>query len=454
SYLHSFSGEVLDLGVDNSFHAFRENIDKSKVKHTRYQQMFKNIPVFAKELILHEDQNGRILHVNGSIVKGIEQDLNPNVPLVPAYSATEALEKAKRELSQASLTKRRRHTPHDSAPTSETTVPVSGQYNYRNEQSELNIYVDANNQPRLVYYVNFYAEPVEGGEPTRPYLLMDATTGQTVKRWEGLTHQTIGTGPGGNAKVGQYEYGTNYGFLDVLQNGTLCSMQNSNVMTVNMTGMSDSYATPFSYDCPRNTVKFINGAYSPLNDAHYFGGVIVNMYTTWYGFPPISLPLVMRPHYGTDYENAFWDGQYTNFGDGDSTLYPMVSLDVVAHEVSHGFTEQNSNLLYYGESGGINESVSDMAGESAKYFFRGSNDWKAGADVVKDAGAFRHMDYPPADHFSIDDYSNYRDSLDVHYSSGLFNKAFYLLAIKPGWNTKQAFDVMVEANKDYWVSAS
>jgi vibriolysin len=454
SYLQSFRGEVLDLGDDHSFHAFRENTDKAKVKHTRYQQMFKNIPVFAKEVVLHEDHNGRILDINGSIAKGIEQELGPNVPLVPAYSATEALEQAKRELSRDSLTKRRRHSTHESTPTSNATAPASGQYNYRNEQSELNIYVGANNQPRLVYYVNFLAEPTEGGEPTRPYQLIDATTGQIIKRWEGLTHQTTGTGPGGNAKVGQYEYGTNYGYLDVLQNGSLCSMQNASVSTVNMTGMSSSHATPFSYDCPRNTVKTINGAFSPLNDAHYFGGVIVNMYSTWYGFPPIPLPLVMRPHYGTNYENAFWDGLYMTFGDGYSTFYPLVSLDVAAHEVSHGFTEHNSNLIYDGESGGINEAFSDMAGESAKYFLHGSNNWKVGADITKTATALRYLDNPPADGYSIGDYINYTDSLDVHYSSGLFNKAFYLLATKPGWNTKKAFDVMVKANKDYWVPAS
>jgi len=454
SYMHSFRGKIIGLGTDDSFHAFRESTDKAKIKHTRYQQKFKNIPVFAKELILHEDKSGRILQVNGSFVKGIEQDLGTNVSLAPAYSATEALEKAKIALSEDSLAKRRRHSPPEIIPPTDRALPASGRYNYRNEQSELNIYVDGNNQPRLVYYVNFLAEPTEGGEPTRPYQLIDATTGHIIKRWEGLTHQAIGTGPGGNTKVGQYEYGTNFGFLDVLQNGTLCTMQNASVTTVDMTGMTSSYATPFSYDCPRNTLKTINGAYSPLNDAHYFGGIIVNMYTSWYGFPPIPLPLVMRPHYGTNYENAFWDGQYMTFGDGYSTFYPLVSLDVAAHEVSHGFTEFNSNLIYEKESGGINESFSDMAGEAAKYFKLGSNNWRMGADITKASGPLRYLDNPPADGYSISDYSLYTDSLDVHYSSGLFNNAFYLLATKPGWTTKKAFDVMVKANMDYWISSS
>ena len=53
------------------------------------------------------------------------------------------------------------------------------------------------------------------------------------------------------------------------------------------------------------------------------------------------------------------------FGDGASTFYPLVSLDVASHEVSHGFTSQNSNLTYSGQSGGINEAYSDMASAKA-----------------------------------------------------------------------------------------
>jgi vibriolysin len=72
-------------------------------------------------------------------------------------------------------------------------------------------------------------------------------------------------------------------------------------------------------------VKTINGAYSPLNDAHYFGGVIFNMYNAYIGKAPLSFQLVMKVHYSTSYENAFWDGTAMTFGDGASTFYPLVS---------------------------------------------------------------------------------------------------------------------------------
>jgi len=163
----------------------------------------------------------------------------------------------------------------------------------------------------------------------------------------------------------------------------------------------------------------------------------------------------MGVHYGVKHENAYWTGSGMLFGDGDTRFYPLVSLDVIAHEVSHGFTENNSGLIYSGQSGGINESFSDMAGEAAEYYMHGSNDWRVGADIFKAAGqALRYLDNPPADGDSIDNAANYTEYMDVHYSSGIFNKAFYLLSVTSGWNTKKAFEVMVKANQNYWEPTS
>ena len=155
-------------------------------------------------------------------------------------------------------------------------------------------------------------------------------------------------------------------------------MDTANVETIDLNhGTSGGTVFQFgscpSNGVPENTFKYVNGAYSPLNDAHYFGNVVFNMYSGWYNTAPISQKLRMRVHYSNNYENAFWDGSQMTFGDGASTFYPLVSLDVSSHEVSHGFTEQNSGLRYAGQSGGINEAFSDMAGEAAEYFMKGSN---------------------------------------------------------------------------------
>jgi hypothetical protein len=275
-----------------------------------------------------------------------------------------------------------------------------------------------------------------------------------LEKWEGINH-VDGTGPGGNAKTGQYEYqvGGKYGPLNVTQVGSTCSLDSPNVFTLNMNGGTTATAT-HSFTCPRNTVKAINGAFSPMNDAHAFGSVVFNMYQSYLGIRPISQKLKMRVHYDLNYENAFWDGTQMTFGDGATTFYPLVSLDVTSHEVSHGFTEQNSALVYSGMSGGMNEAFSDMAGEAAEYFQRGTNDFLVGAEIFKNGTALRYMNNPPLDGASIDNASKYTSALDVHYTSGVYNKAFYLLATTAGWNTKMAFQVMAHANDVYWTSSS
>jgi pseudolysin/vibriolysin len=159
-------------------------------------------------------------------------------------------------------------------------------------------------------------------------------------------------------------------------------------------------------------------------------------------------------HYSTNYENAFWDGAAMTFGDGATQFYPFVGLDVTAHEVSHGFTEQNSNLVYSGQSGGMNEAYSDIAGEAAEYFMRGSNDFLVGGDIVKGSGALRYMCTPTLDGRSIDNVANYTSGLDVHYSSGIYNKAFCQLAQSSGWNTRWAFEAFARANQRCWTSSS
>lgn len=169
------------------------------------------------------------------------------------------------------------------------------------------------------------------------------------------------------------------------------------------------------------------------------------------------MQLVMRVHYGQGYENAYWDGKQMTFGDGDTMMYPLVSLGVGGHEVSHGFTEQHSGLEYFGQSGGMNESFSDMAAQAAEYYSVGKNSWQIGPEIMKeDSGydALRYMDKPSRDGMSIDVADDYYGGLDVHYSSGVYNHLFYILANQPNWNLRMAFDVMVKANMDYWTPYS
>lgn len=426
--VQGLSGQALGLSVHEDFQLLRRIVSDDGLIHTRSQQMFRGVPVWGEHVLTTSDNKGQIVRMHGNLIRGLA---TANLDMAPKFDALDALQDMK-SLHSAS----------------KAGQPMQ----FKNETSTRVIYVDQG-RASLAYVVSFFADTAEGGEPARPTFVVDANSGDILKQFDGLTTAEIGTGPGGNQKTGQYEYGTDFGFNNVTQSGSSCTMNNSNVKTVNL-NHGTSGSTAFSYTCPRNTVKTINGAFSPLNDAHFFGSVIYNMYNDWIGVPPLSFQLTMRVHYSSNYENAFWDGSAMTFGDGASTFYPLVSLDVSAHEVSHGFTEQNSGLIYSGQSGGMNEAFSDIAGEAAENYMNGNNDWLVGADIFKASGALRYMSNPPLDGSSIGHADDYSSGMDVHHSSGVYNKAFFLLSTTAGWTTQQAFQVFTRANQLYWTPSS
>ena len=427
---HSRHEQLIGADADTRLVLMRRNSDHG-VTNTRYQQTFRGIPVFGESIVVSEDaSSGKLRTLFGRQVTGLASEISTAPSRV---FKGQALAIAK----QAALGNQ------------------LGAMVTRNEHSDLMIYVDDAGHAHKAYVVNFFADTATQGHPTRPFVIVDADSGKVLKKWEGLTTDLIGTGPGGNQKTGQYEYGTDYGFMDVAVSGSTCTMNNVEVKTVDL-NHGTSGTTAFSYTCPRHTGDSINGGYSPLNDAHYFGSVIQNMYNAYTGADALTFQLVMRVHYGNNYENAFWDGSTMTFGDGASTFYPLVSADVGGHEVSHGYTQQHSNLTYSGKSGGINEAFSDMGGEATEYYFKGSNDFLVGEEIFKGAAgtALRYMCNPPQDGISIDNAANYRNGMDVHYSSGVYNKAFCLLAKTPGWDTPKAFKAMARANANYWTAST
>ncbi len=422
--------EMLSLGADSALSVLKAREVENGVRNYRYAQTWNGIPVYGEQIVVSEDANGQVRAMFGRKVTGLDSELPATI--APKLTSAQALATAKR----ATLGNRL------------LAMQVE------REESRQMVYIDDNDRAHLAYVVTFFADAANGGSPTRPVVIIDANSGRILKQYENLQNAEIGTGPGGNQKTGQYEYGTDHGYLDVAQSGSTCTMDNSVVKTVNL-NHGTSGSTAFSYTCPRNTVKSINGAYSPLNDAHYFGKVIFDMYDDYVGSAPLTFKLTMRVHYSNNYENAFWNGSSMTFGDGRNTFYPLVSLDVSSHEVSHGYTEQNSGLNYSGQPGGINEAFSDMAGEAAEYYFNGgSNDFLVGAQIFKGNGALRYMANPPQDGASIGHADDYYNGMDVHYSSGVYNKAFYLLANKSGWNTQKAFQAFARANRDYWTPST
>ncbi|MCC3774549.1 M4 family metallopeptidase [Streptomyces sp. UNOB3_S3] len=193
-----------------------------------------------------------------------------------------------------------------------------------------------------------------------------------------------------------------------------------------------------------------------VNRAHAGLGATFDLYLKVYGRHSIDgagLPLNASVHYGEKYDNAFWDGEQMVFGDGDGDLFLDFTLpvDVIGHELTHGVTQHTANLEYYGQSGALNESVSDVFGSLIKQYALGQTtdqaDWLIGQGLLGPdvtGQALRSMKAPgtaydddklgkdpqPAtmDHFV----RTPRDNGGVHINSGIPNHAFYLLATALG----------------------
>lgn len=392
----------------------------SGLRVRRHEQYYQGVPVLDGYVVEHRQGEAKTATLRGSVLQRISQDL-PSAR--PVFSAADILLQAKTHVQ-------RFHTTDDSA--------------------TLYVHAGRDKVARLVYLVSFYVQ--EGKQLRYPHLLIDANLGRVLQQWDG--HMTAAaSGPGGNARIGQYEYGVQRPALDVSAN---CSMDSNGIVTVNLDGESSGSEkkTPYQFGCPRNTFKTVNGGYAPLNDIHAHAGATLRMYMDYLNMPPVPLPLVGRGHSSNVRDNASWGRGAANFGDGETLYYPLVSLDLVAHEFSHGYTERNSALRYFGQPGGMNEAFSDMAGEAAEYHARGSNDFLFGAEIVKNGTAMRDMRRPSSDGKSVEHTVYHREITDVHYLSGIYNKAFYRLATQPGWNTGKAFQVMADANRLYWTKFS
>ncbi|WP_343238497.1 M4 family metallopeptidase [Streptomyces sp. SID13031] len=195
-----------------------------------------------------------------------------------------------------------------------------------------------------------------------------------------------------------------------------------------------------------------------VNRAYDGTGATWTMFKECFGRDSVDgagLPLNSTVHFDRGYANAFWDGAQMVFGDGDGEIFGDFtrSIDVTGHELTHGVTQYTAGLVYEGQSGALNESLSDVFGSLAKQHHLGQSaaeaDWLIGAELFRPgvAGvALRSMKAPGT---AYDDprlgrdpqpahMSGFVETTDdnggVHLNSGIPNHAFYLLATTLGGN--------------------
>jgi len=442
-------------------------VDFKNILHVRVQETYAGYDVLGADAVIHYP-NGRKDHVsmNGTVYQKLDADLAEASPVI--------FKKQQAEKALQHVVQRNEQQKLGSSTISET-------------ESKIVVYVDSNHKAHWAYKVSFRKDFKDSSlKPERIISIIDATTLETYVSYDDIktAHKAdvaIGGGNGGNKKMGELIFdGVNLASLDVRRDSSAnqCYLQNDDVIVKNYnTGSVMSYGCT-QPDSSHNNVYWdgelgaVNGGYSPGNDALFGGQVIKRLYRDWYDRDVLvdgngkAMILTMIVH-KRKYDNAYWDGRAMTFGDGYTMFYPLTSLGVAAHEVSHGFTQQNSNLNYYGQSGGMNEAFSDMAAQAAEVYAygEGKNSWEIGPEIFKAANeALRYMEQPskdcnggtPGNWCSIDDATQYTEWLDVHYSSGVYNRFFFNLgsATTKGWTTRKAFDVVVLANEHYWTSNS
>lgn len=469
--------KVRALATNNSYQENLQKLNQTQIGSetiARFQQLYHGVPVVSAEITISQNSKVRSLQnsvVNGNLFEKIDIDTTPSFDQNQANSIAQQNTPSLAEI-------------HDN-------------------KAELQIRNHAN-KLILTYLVSF--KGFKDQKPSWPHFVIDAHSGKVLHQWDNIKHFKD-IGPGGNEKLHEYWYGKEgLPELEVTQKGENCFLEDEQVTTVNLHSKRDwenQIIDPIQYSCGHNVEDFVNGAFSVGNDAYFWGHIIVNFYKDWFAVPALqdkngnAQRLIMRVHFGEKFENAFWNGVSMNFGDGQY-LYPLVSLGIAAHEVSHGYTEQHSNLEYHDESGALNESFSDMASQVSRAYllekypqlYNKSNvtpnelTWILGEEIIPSSlplKAIRFLDLPSQDGESADclDKELARDakgicaisypellntinsknlspqdkqSAIVHTASGIFNRVFYLMTQE--MTIQQAFQIMLLANTKFWTATT
>ncbi|HEX8105821.1 MAG TPA: M4 family metallopeptidase [Solirubrobacteraceae bacterium] len=282
--------------------------------------------------------------------------------------------------------------------------------------------------PRLAW------DTLRVGEDSELHVILDAATGAELDRFDDVKH-VGGTGNGffnGPVALETTAIGGGFSLTDPSRGGQY---------TCDMGNKQQSRCTTFTDADNAWGTGLLSDRASTAVDAQYGTAVTWDYYKAVHnrsGIGNDGKGSYNRVHYSRSYNNASWSDSCfcMTYGDGDGTTYhPFDSLDVAGHEMSHGVTSRTADLVYSGESGGLNEATSDIFGTLVEFYAgntRDAGDYKIGEKLYRsnpgEAKALRYMYQPSLDGASKDCWYAGVGSLNVHYSSGPANHFFYLLA--------------------------
>ncbi|MFJ5924563.1 M4 family metallopeptidase [Kitasatospora sp. NPDC092948] len=407
------TAKALGLGPDERLLPKDVLVDNDGARHVRYDRTYRGLPVVGGDLVVHRAKNGKITsttwaHQGAIKVAGV-------TPALSTQDASKAAERGAKHVKQART----------------TNLDTS------------NLVVWAAGKVPVLAYRSTVTGAGEAGSHSQEAVLLDANTGSVLDSYQ-LEEGISGSGDGVN--VGQVTLETsqdgsgNYTLTDALHGSTIVYDSNNSPQS-----NPAQNAQTFSNSTDNWGDGTTASRESAAVDASFGLAKTWDFYKNTFNRSGIRNDGRGAPayvHVDNQLLNAFYDDSCfcMSFGDGSSqnNNTPLTSLDVSGHEMTHGVTAATANLNYSGESGGLNESTSDIFGTMVEFYANdpaNPGNYYIGEKLNMGNGYLRRMDDPTLDGSSLGCYSSNAGSVDVHYSSGIGNHFFYLTSEGTGAKT-------------------
>jgi Zn-dependent metalloprotease len=395
SNISAFPGRSLHAAGQT--YALRDVIvDDDGTEHVRFDRHYQGLRVVGGELVVHQSRGGSLHDVSRTLER---QPMLSTRPTLTAEAAT----------TMALLA----HPGEPGRAAPERLVHARG------------------DQPLLAYDVRVYGT-LPDGTPSEKHVIVDAHRGTVLDAWDDV-HTASSAGSGKSYFNGVVALITN----SITGGYELRDPNRGGQSTVNMKNLTSGGSVFTDADNIWGNSALTDTATVGV-DAQYGAAMTWDYFKLVHGRNGIAnngVGASSRVHYSSKYNNAFWTDSCfcMTYGDGDGvTFNPFASLDVAGHEMSHGVTSRTAKLIYSGESGGLNEATSDIFGTMVEYYANNgvdAPDYRIGERLYRNGvSAIRYMYKPSLDGYSSDCWYSTVGSLNVHYSSGVANHFYYLLA--------------------------
>jgi Zn-dependent metalloprotease len=440
--------------------AVRTLTDADGSTHVRYARTYHGLRVFAGDLIVHSDPTGRFESASVSLdapisLTSVRPTLTPEEAKAASRAAFQGFIAGESEPPSAA----RSVAPPPVGDTQQREPRHGAGSGHGIEEPEL--LVDASSGVGvLAYETVIHGTAPDGQTPSHLHVFVDAHTGEVLGSFDEVRH-VDSTGHGyytdpvpldstyaqaANGEWGYFMIDQAHGGLPPGPNGARTGYFGETATLMNLTMLQaqtdPNYLrwwswyeyTPEFGDGTHTTDPNLIGHGTVMADVQYGVAETFDYFADVHGRTGIygdGLGVLSLAHYGSHYQGAFWDGYwgFMAFGDGSGNTVPMTALDVVAHEFTHGVTEQTAGLLSSGEAGGLSEATSDIFATMVEFAADHPDD-PADYTIREELpfGPSRYLYNPSLDLVSPNCWTVDVATMGAHNAAAIANHFFFLLA--------------------------